>query len=169
MKIKKRNELLNDIIHQGNKHPKDWMASFGKNFHDQSDDYYLHHPNVGLFYLKEYQKNPFHKIGVGGKVARKIDEDVTEELRKKAQHFGIIQGDIRKISENIKNGVTPTEIIQGMINGKNKGMTMPIKGKATKSSESIKKIKDHGKDNQKKINQRFEKIAKKNGLYTGYD
>lgn len=169
MKIKNRDELLTDIIHHGKKYPTGWNASFGKNFHHFSEDYYLHHPKIGLFYLKEYQKNPYQKIGVGGKVARKIDEDVTEELRKHSQHFGIIQGDIRRITMNMRNGVSPKEIIQGMIDGKDKGMTMPIKGKATKSTESIEKVKDHGKNQQKKIDQRFQQLAKEQGLYSSYD
>ncbi len=169
MKIKNREDVLNDIIHYGKKHPTGWMASFGKNNHYLSDDYYLHHPKIGLFYLKEYQKNPFQHIGVGGKVARKIDEDVTEELRKQSHRFGIIQGDIKKMTENIKNGVTPDEIIQSMFHGENKGMSMPIKGEATKSVESMQKVKEHGKQQQKKIDQRFHQLAKNQGYYTGYD
>jgi len=169
MKLKKRNELLNDIIHQGKKYPTGWMASFTKNQHHLSDDYYVHHPKVGLFYLKEYQKNPFQKRGVGGKIARKIDEDVTENLRKQAHRFGIIQSDINTLSKNMNKGISPEEILQGMLQGKNKGLTMPIKGRATDSHESIQQIKNHGKQNQKKINTHFETIAKEEGLYTSYD
>lgn len=169
MKLRKRNELLNDILHKGKKHPTGWMASFRKNYHHLSDDYYLHHPKIGLFYLKEFQKNPIKHIGIGGKVARKIDEDVTEELQKNSQRFGIIQGNIRKITHNIKNGISPDEIIQGMIDGEDKGITMPITGKASQSSEPTRKMKDHGKENQKKIERHFQKVAKENGLYDSYD
>ena len=169
MKLKKRDELLNDIIHQGKKNPTGWMASFGKNNHHLSDDYYLLHPNIGLFYMKEYQKNPFQQFGIGGKIARKIDGDVTEELRKQAHNFGIIQGDIRKITKNIQRGISPKEIIQGMYEGKDKGMSLPVKGKATNSIESMKKVKEQGKDNQKKINHHFKKMAKEDGLYASYD
>lgn len=169
MKIKKRNEVLDDIIHHGKKHPSGWMAAFGKNNHDLSDDYFLHHPKIGLFYIKEYQKNPYQHIGIGGKVARKIDEEVTEELHKQSHHFGIIQGDVRKITENIKKGITPEEIVQGMINGKDKGMSMPVKGTASQSSKQVDKIKDHGKIQQKKIDQRFRQIAKAEGLYSAYE
>lgn len=169
MKIKTRNELLTDIIHHGKKHPTGWMASFSKNYHYLSNDYFLHHPKVGLFYLKEYQKNPFEQVGVGGKVARKIDEDAIEELRKHADHFGIIQGDVRKITEHVKKGVSPDEIIQGMLTGKNMGMSMPVKGKATQSSESIETVKNHGKNLQQRVDYRFQQMAKEQGLYTSYD
>ena len=168
MKIKNRNEVLDDIIHHGKKHPSGWMAAFGKNYHDLCDDYFLHHPQIGLFYIKEYQKNPYQHIGVGGKVARKIDEDVTEELQKQSHHFGIIQGDVRKITENIRRGITPEEIVQGMINGEDKGMRMPVKGKASQSNQQMDKIKDQGKNQQRKINQRFQQIAKDQGLYSSY-
>lgn len=169
MKIKKRNEVLDDIIHHGKKWPNDWMASFGKNYHDHADDYYVHHPKVGLFYIKEYQKNPYQHIGVGGKVARKIDADVTEELHKQSHQFGIIQGDARKITENIKKGISPEEIINGMISGKDKGIRMPIKGRASQSKEPFQKAKQQGKDEQKKINHRFQQIAKDEGIYSSYD
>ncbi len=169
MKLKKRDDVLNDIIHQGKKHPTGWMASFKKNNHHLSDDYYLLHPKIGLYYLKEYQKNPFQHIGIGGKVARKIDDDVTEELRKNAHNFGIIQGDIQKITKNIQNGISPQEIIQGMFKGKDRGMSLPVKGKANTSINSIKKVKEQGKENQHKINHHFKKIAKEDGLYASYD
>ena len=168
MKIKKRNEVLDDIIYHGKKHPSGWMAAFGKNYHDLSDDYFLHHPKIGLFYIKEFQKNPYHHLGVGGKVARKIDEDVTEELLKQSHHFGIIQGDVRKITENIRKGTSFEEIVQGMMNGKDKGMSMPVKGKASQSPQQIEKIKDHGKNQQEKINQRFRRLAEVEGIYSSY-
>lgn len=169
MKLKNRDELLSDIINQGKKHPTGWMASFGKNPHHLSEDCYLLHPNIGLFYLKEFQKNPFQQIGIGGKIARKIDDDLTEELRKESQQFGIIQGDIKKIAHNMKKGVTPHEIIQGMFEDKNKGMSMPVKGNATSSKDAITNFKDHGKNNQNKINDKFKKIARDEGFYSSYE
>jgi hypothetical protein len=168
MKLKNRDELLNDVIKQGKKHPTGWMASFGKNTHHLSQDCYLLHPNIGLFYLKEFQKNPFQQIGVGGKIARKIDDDLTEELRKESQDFGIIQGDIKRIASNMKKGISPHDIIQGMFKGENKGMSMPVKGKATNSPDANPKFKDHGKQNQKKINTQFKKLAGDEGLYSSY-
>ena len=56
-----------------------------------------------------------------------------------------------------------------MFKGKDKGMSLPVKGKANTSKESIKKVKEQGKQNQHKINHRFKKIAKEEGLYASYD
>lgn len=169
MKLKTRDELFTDIIRQGKKHPKGWMASFSKDYQHLCDDCYLYHPSIGLFYLKEYQKNPFQHVGFGGKIARKIDDDLSEEFQKRSHDFGIIQGDIRKIACNIQQGVSPSEIIQSMFEGKNKGMTMPVKGKAATSSDPIHLLKNHGKEQQKKINDCFKKQASDNGLYHSYD
>jgi len=59
VKIKKRNEILNDVIRDGKRHPKNWRAVFGKDKTLLSDDYYLFNPEIGIYLLKEYKKNPF--------------------------------------------------------------------------------------------------------------
>ena len=56
MKIKTRNEILNDVIRDGKKHPKDWKAVFGKDNKSLSKDYYIFNPNIGIYLLKEYDK-----------------------------------------------------------------------------------------------------------------
>jgi hypothetical protein len=169
MKLKTRDQLFNDIIRHGKKHPTGWMASFSKDYQNLSNDSYLFHPNIGLFYLKDYQKNPFQHVGFGGKIARKIDEDLTEELRKQSNNFGIIQGDIRRIAHHIDQGISPSEIIQSMFKGENKGMTMPVKGTASSSSEQVPMLKNFGKKNQKKVKEYFKKRASTDGLYHSYD
>ena len=47
-------------------------------------------------------KNSFEVKGIGGKIARNVDEDIESDVSKYAGDFGIIQGDIKKISESIQ-------------------------------------------------------------------
>jgi len=76
VKIKKRNEILNDVIRDGKKYPKDWKAVFGKDDKNLSRDYYIFNPNTGIYLLKEYEKNPYEIKGIGGKIARHVDEHI---------------------------------------------------------------------------------------------
>ena len=53
--------------------------------------------------IKEYQKNPYEIKGIGGKIARKVDEDIETKISKYSGDFGIIQGDFTKVLKNIEN------------------------------------------------------------------
>jgi hypothetical protein len=132
MKIKNRNEVLNDIIRDGKKHPTGWNAVFGRDLKRMSHDYYLFNPDIGIYLLKEYQKNPFQIKGVGGKIARHIDDDIESNITKNMGNFGIIQGDIRKILKNLEKGMHPKKILDAAIKGKKDlGINVPVRGIAS--------------------------------------
>ena len=170
MKIKTRNEILNDIISDGKKHPAGWKAVFGNDKKRMSRDYYLFNPNIGIYLLKEYQKNPFQIKGVGGKIARHIDEDIEERITKNAGGFGIVQGDIQRILENLEKGIHPKKIFNAAIKGnKNLGLSMPIKGSASESEDVFNNIHNNFLTKQKKLDNKFEEIVIEEGLYKSYD
>jgi hypothetical protein len=168
VKIKSRNEILNDVIRDAKKYPKNWKAIFGKDNERLSKDYYLCHPDIGIYLLKEYQKNPFEIKGVGTKIARQIDEEIDNEITKSANDFGIIQGDINRILKNIDKGIHPQKIFEAALKGKNLGLSMPVRGHASSSKDSFKNIRDTLSNKQKKLNSKFEKLATDEGLYSSY-
>jgi len=170
VKIKNRNNILNDIIKDGKKHPKGWNAVLGKDDRRLSRDYYLFHPKVGIYLLKEYNKNPFEIKGIGGKVARRIDEDIESKIHKNYGDFGIVQGNFQKILRNLERGIKPQTIFESALKGKkDMGLKMPVKGKASSSQNIFDDLKLDTSEKQKKINSRFDKLAYDDGLYTGYD
>jgi len=169
MKIKSRNETLNDVLKEAKRQPKNWKAIFGKDIHALSSDYYLYHPNVGLYFLKEYQKNVYERKGVGGKIARQVDSDIEKNINNLSDNFGIIQGDLNKIAYNLKQGVHPQKIINGALEGNDLGLQIPIRGKSSDSKETYHNLKENVPSSKKKIDHAFEKLAKKEGLYQSYD
>jgi hypothetical protein len=169
VKIKQRNDILRDIIQEGKKHPKGWNAAFGKDSSSFSHDCYIFHPNIGIYLLKEYNKNPFEVKGIGSKLARRIDEDIEEQIRKKSGDFGIIQGDIRKILSNINRGIPPEKILTSAIQGDDLGLTIPIRGRASTSETTFHTLKNTFSRQQKKLDTCFEKMASEDGLYTSYE
>lgn len=169
MKIKQRHEILNDIIKDAEQHPKNWKAVFGKDNYQLSSDYYLYHPNVGLYFLKEYNKNPYETKGVGRKIARQVDEDIQKSIKEFSGDFGIIQGDIRKITSHLQKGVHPHKIIDEAIKGNDLGLKIPLRGKASNSNNTFSSLKENLKPDRKKVDQAFEKMAKKEGLYQAYE
>jgi len=170
VKIKKRNSIITDIIKDGKKHPKGWNAVFGRDETRLSRDYYISHPKVGVYLLKEYNKNPFQIEGIGGKIGRRIDQDIDSNIRKHDGDFGIVQGDFQKILKNLEKGIRPEKIFESAYKGKKDlGLKMPVKGKASSSKKIFDQINTSRSENKKKINERFEKIACDDGLYKGYD
>ena len=170
MKIKLRNEILNDVIRDGKKHPKKWKAIFGKDKASLSRDCYIFNPNIGIYLLKEYEKNPFEIKGLGGLVARHLDEDVQAEITKYAGDFGILQGDYKKILKNLKKGIEPKEIFDAAISGKKDlGISLPVRGYASTSKDVFNNIRNYLLTSQKKLDEKFKKIAFNEGLYNSYE
>lgn len=168
-KIKKRNEILTDVIKDAKKHPKGWKSIYGKDKDRLSTDYYMLHPKIGIYLLKEYQKNPYERVGIGGKIARQVDSEIEKEITKTAGDFGIIQGDFQKILKNLGQGIQPEKIMNAAIHGKKDyGLSIPVRGQVTKSKTAFKNINETLSNKQKKIDSKFEKIANDEGLYNSY-
>ena len=94
MKIKSREIILDEIIRDVKKNKKGWKMIFGRDERLFSYDYYIFHPKVGTYFLKEYQKNPLEIKGIGGKIARNIDDEINSILSESREEFGILQIDI---------------------------------------------------------------------------
>jgi hypothetical protein len=130
----------------------------------------LFNPNIGIYLLKEFEKNPFEVRGVGGKIARHIDDDLETEISKYAGDFGIIQGNLRKILRNLEKGVNPERIFKAALKGKKDlGLTMPIRGEASTSKVVFDSIYNNFSEKQRKIDEKFQKIASDEGFYKSYD
>lgn len=171
VRIKPRNEILNDVILDAKKHPKGWKAIFGTDNERLSRDYYILHPNIGIYLLKEYQKNPFEIKGIGSKIARHVDDDIENEISKHVDNFGILQGNMQKILKNIEKGIHPQTIFDVAIQGKKKdlGIRMPVRGHASSSEESFTNLHHTLSTKQKRLDSAFEKIATDEGLYNSYE
>jgi hypothetical protein len=168
MKNKPRHEILNDIIKDSKKYPNDWKAAFGKDKKLFSNDYYIFNPTVGIYVLKEYQKNPYRVIGVGSKIARHIDDEIENKFDKNRGDFGIIQGNFKKIVKNIEKGIPARKIFEEGLKGNNLGITIPMKGKISSSERAFNYLQQTYKSKQKKLNEKFEKIALNDGFYSSY-
>lgn len=167
--IKSRNDILTEIIRDGKRHPKGWSAAFGNDPALLSHDCYIFHPNVGVYLLKEYNKNPYEVKGVGSKIARHIDDDIENRIAKQSGDFGILQGDIQKILININKGISPKKILEGAIQGNDLGLKIPVRGHASTSKETFERLDSTFSHKQKKLADTFEKMVSDDGLYTSYE
>jgi hypothetical protein len=170
LKIKSRHEILNDIILQAKKHPLGWVAVFGRDERLLSDDYYIINPSVGVYIVKEYQKNPYELRGIGGKIiSRNINDEIEEVIHKKRGEFGIIQGNIQKILRSLAAGIQPRTIFEAALRGgEDMGLRIPVKGSASISKESFNKLRELVSSKQKKIDLKFERMLMDAGIYRSY-
>jgi hypothetical protein len=169
VKIKTKDQILTDIIRDAKKLPHNWKAAFGKNNRTLSHDYYLFHPNVGIYLVKEYQKNPFQTKGLGTKLARHIDDDIEDRIHQKSGDFGVIQGNIEKCMKHIRQGIHPQKILEEGMKGNDLGITIPVKGKASSSLKTFHSIKESYVSQQKRLNKAFEKMLSDDGVYNSYE
>jgi hypothetical protein len=169
MKIKSRNEVLNDIIRDAKKFPKGWKATFAKDDTSFSHNYYIFNPDIGVYHLKEYHKNPFHIKGLGAKIARHIDDDIEEALLRNTSDFGIVQENIQKILRNIERGIPPQKIFDAALQGKDLGLSIPVRGKASASKDTFTHLQTVLSSKQKSLDSKFEKMMVDDGVYTSYE
>ena len=169
MNIKSRDAVLSEIIHEGKQHPNGWSATFGSDPQSFSHDCYLFHPSVGIYLIKEYDKNPYEVKGVGGKIARRIDDDIMDRLTDQPGDFGILQGNVHKILENINKGIPPRTILDGAIQGRDLGLKIPVRGHASTSRETYEYLDSSLSPKHTTLNRTFEKMVADDGLYSSYD
>ena len=75
MRVRDWQDLVSDVV-DGDADPDGWRGVAGPRRRGIGEDLYLGHPAVGLFLLKTYPKNPFEVRGVGGQVARRLDDEL---------------------------------------------------------------------------------------------
>jgi len=121
-----------------------------------------------MFLLKEYHKNPYEVRGIGTKIARKIDDEISEQFYKKSGDFGIIQGNLQKIIHNMNRGIPPQQILESAIKGKDLGLQIPVQGQASTSQDTFHLLQQTYSLKQKKLASSFEKILYDDGVYTSY-
>jgi hypothetical protein len=93
MRIRDWQDVLETVV-ESSADPDGWRAVAGDRRTGVGEDMYIGHPDEGVFGLKTYAKNPFDVQGVGGQVARSIDDDLDPLLPKgvdEGGRFGVRQ------------------------------------------------------------------------------
>ncbi len=75
MRVRDWQDIMEDVV-DSDVDPQGWRAVGGDRSRGIGEDLYLGHPAAGVFALKTYAKNPFQVEGIGGRVARRIDDDL---------------------------------------------------------------------------------------------
>ena len=75
MRVRDWQDLVADVVDR-DVEPADWRAVAGPRRRGIGEDLYLAHPAVGLYQLKTYAKNPFEVRGLGGRLARSVDDEI---------------------------------------------------------------------------------------------
>ncbi|MFB6270207.1 MAG: hypothetical protein ABEH83_09705 [Halobacterium sp.] len=79
MRVRDWEDIVSDVV-ESSADPDDWRAVAGDRESGVGEDFYLGHPSQGVYHLKTYAKNPFEVRGVGARVARKVDDGLTDYL-----------------------------------------------------------------------------------------
>lgn len=83
--------------------PGKWRGTAGKRKQGIGEDFYLGHPNAGLFQFKIFTKNPFKIKGVGAKISKNIDSE--NQIYLQIRILDILQFiNLQKIKKKRKRG-----------------------------------------------------------------
>ncbi|ERG98343.1 MAG: hypothetical protein J07HQX50_02381 [Haloquadratum sp. J07HQX50] len=75
MRVRNWKDILSDVS-ESNADASGWRAVAGNRQSGIGEVLFLGHPNVGVYEMKTYSKNPRQLRGVGAKVARRIDDEL---------------------------------------------------------------------------------------------
>jgi len=87
MRVRDWQAVLETVV-ESSADPDGWRAVAGDRRDGVGEDMYIGHPDEGVFGLKTYAKNPFDVQGVGGRVARSIDDELDPLLPKAVDEGG---------------------------------------------------------------------------------
>ena len=161
--MRTREEILWEIISKGKEIPKGWKATSRYDTKVHATEYNILHPDVGIYQIKEWQKNPFQIKGVGAKIARRVDDSLINEP---LGRFGILQYNPRKIFGDVNENLPLKKILQDMASGGQKtGMEMMLTGEMHPVDKDITKTVQK---KQNEINRALIKIQENEGLYDSY-
>jgi hypothetical protein len=91
MRVRDWQDILESVV-ESDADPGGWRAVGGDRATGIGEDLFVGHPDAGVYQLKTYAKNPFQVEGVGGRVARQIDEDLAPLFPdENAGRFGVQQ------------------------------------------------------------------------------
>lgn len=160
-------EILDEIAAEGNKELKQWSAAFGFDQETHSYDLYILNPVIGVYQIKMDHKNPYELRGVGGRIARRVDEEISPPGN---DRFGIIRQNPRKIVESMKMGIPLHKILEEamIFNREGHGIEVPVKGPLDTSDASISKLRAAFQDEMECISEEFEKVVEEDGAYKSY-
>ena len=139
--MKSREEILNEIIQKGRKNPKGWKGAYRYDSRLHAHEYTFLHPEFGIYRIKEWQKNPYETIGVGEKLARKVDENL---LKNRIGNFGIVRFNPKRLEEieeitfktMIKEGILKLEL-EGEMHHMPKPLDYELRKKNKKMDEKF--------------------------------
>lgn len=76
MRVRSWDDIL-ETVAESDADPDDWRAIGGDRQSGVGEDLYLAHPAVGAYQVKTYARNPYNVEGVGAKIARRVNEELT--------------------------------------------------------------------------------------------
>ena len=161
--IRTREEILREIINKGKEIPEGWKATSRYDTQLHATEYNILNPKIGIYQIKEWQKNPFQVKGVGAKIARRVDSTTMNEPLGK---FGILKYNPRKIIEDTTRGLPLKKILEDIVSGgKKTGIEMVLTGEMHLFNNDAPKPMQK---KQKEINREIIKIQETEGLYDSY-
>lgn len=79
MQVRDWTDIVEDVV-ESNADPAGWRAVGGDRRQGVGEALFVGHPEVGVFQLRTYAKNPYEVKGVGTQVARQIDGELSDHL-----------------------------------------------------------------------------------------
>lgn len=177
MKIKNLDDVVEDIKDEGKdvENKDEWWAGKG-NQKDLGDEWFVGHPEIGLYQFKSYRKNPYTLKGVGTKLTKNIDDEIESDFEKDTNSmFGILPNEIKKSrkrrtekmikEEEFKN---PTQLFKKILDGLGINIRGNLSYSKNDSPKPVRNLRSKFEEEQKQLTEEFRKILNRDEVYNSY-
>lgn len=165
MEVKTRDELLRELVAQAEGNPYGWKAAVRRDPRLFATEYYIFHPKVGLYELKEYQVNPFETSGVGAQLAPFVPRDLPRLLERQAGTFAIVEINLAKLREALE---ATSEGLPLPETGLYAGIRIPLRGPAHGAPSRLRFLDSSLEEKRHSVDAEFRKLTDRRGLTRAY-
>ena len=181
MRVRDWQDILEDVV-EGDAEPGGWRAVGGTRARGIGEDLYLGHPDVGLFQLKTYAKNPFEVKGVGTRLARRIDDEIGEYLpedadgrfavRQPAEDEDAAETRARQVQETLRTHAdaptTPDHLFSDLMDALESPAFGPVDYDLRNRPASVDSLSGTFEDAEDLLETEFEDLVDEDGVNRGF-
>lgn len=165
MEVKTREELLRELIARAEENPYGWKAAVRQDPRLFAKEYYIFHPKVGVYELKEYQVNPFETSGVGAQLAPSVPRDLPRLLEQQAGIFAIVEISLAKLREALEETPEGVSLPEA---GLHAGIRIPMQGPVHGAPSSLRFLDSSLEKERHFVDAEFRKLIDRRGLTRAY-
>ncbi len=165
MDLKTREEILRELVARAAEHPHGWKAAVRRDPQFFADEYFIFHPRVGVYELKEFQVSPFETSGVGAQLSPSTPRDLSRRLKTREGLFAIVEMSLARLRKVLEETSEGTPLSQESLDA---AIRIPVRGPAQGIPSSLRFLDSSLEKKRRVVDEEFRRLVERRGLTMAY-